>query len=44
VYLGLTLKTVSRALSELNDQGILLFSNARHIALRNRQRLTAMEA
>src|SRR6188508_1458988 len=43
-YLGLTLETVSRALSQLNDQGILMFSNARHIALRNRQRLTALEA
>jgi CRP/FNR family nitrogen fixation transcriptional regulator len=43
-YLGLTLETVSRALSQLNDEGILMFSNARHIALRNRQRLSAMEA
>src|SRR5690606_883450 len=43
-YLGLTLETVSRALSQLNDQGILMFSSAREIALRNRQRLTAMEA
>lgn len=43
-YLGLTLETVSRALSQLNDQGILMFSSARQIALRNRQRLTAMEA
>ncbi len=43
-YLGLTLETVSRTLSQLNDEGILMFSNARHIALRNRQRLSAMEA
>ncbi|GAB1716792.1 MAG: transcriptional regulator, Crp/Fnr family [Nitrobacter sp.] len=43
-YLGLTLETVSRALSQLNDEGILMFSSARHIALRNRQRLSAMEA
>jgi CRP/FNR family nitrogen fixation transcriptional regulator len=43
-YLGLTLETVSRALSQLNDQGLLMFSSARQIALRNRQRLTAMEA
>ncbi|GEC14123.1 helix-turn-helix domain-containing protein [Nitrobacter winogradskyi] len=43
-YLGLTLETVSRALSQLNDQGILMFSSARQIALRNRQRLSAMEA
>ena len=43
-YLGLTLETVSRALSQLNDEGILMFSSARQIALRNRQRLSAMEA
>lgn len=43
-YLGLTLETVSRALSQLNDQGILMFSSARQIALRNRRRLSAMEA
>src|SRR3954464_5051772 len=38
-YLGLTLETVSRALSELNDRGILTLSGARQIVLRNRQRL-----
>jgi CRP/FNR family nitrogen fixation transcriptional regulator len=43
-YLGLTLETVSRAFSQLNDEGILMFSSARQIALRNRQRLSAMEA
>lgn len=43
-YLGLTLETVSRALSQLNDQGILLFSSARQIVLRNRQRLADMDA
>jgi CRP/FNR family nitrogen fixation transcriptional regulator len=43
-YLGLTLETVSRALSQLNDEGILMFSSARQIALCNRQRLSAMEA
>ena len=43
-YLGLTLETVSRALSELNDKGILTFSGARQIALRNRQRLADMNA
>ncbi|ABE62754.1 transcriptional regulator, Crp/Fnr family [Nitrobacter hamburgensis X14] len=43
-YLGLTLETVSRALSQLNDEGILMFSSARQIALRNRQRLSTMEA
>jgi CRP/FNR family nitrogen fixation transcriptional regulator len=43
-YLGLTLETVSRALSELNDRGILTFSGARQIVLRNRQRLADMDA
>jgi CRP/FNR family nitrogen fixation transcriptional regulator len=43
-YLGLTLETVSRALSQLSDQGILVFSSARQIVLRNRQRLADMDA
>jgi CRP/FNR family nitrogen fixation transcriptional regulator len=43
-YLGLTLETVSRALSQLSDQGILVFSSARQIVLRNRNRLADMEA
>jgi CRP/FNR family transcriptional regulator, nitrogen fixation regulation protein len=43
-YLGLTLETVSRALSQLNDEGVLGFSGARQIALRNRQRLRNMDA
>jgi CRP/FNR family nitrogen fixation transcriptional regulator len=43
-YLGLTLETVSRALSQLNDQGILMFSSARQIVLRNRQRLADLDA
>ena len=43
-YLGLTLETVSRALSQLNEQGILVFSGARQILLRNRQRLADMDA
>jgi CRP/FNR family transcriptional regulator, nitrogen fixation regulation protein len=43
-YLGLTLETVSRALSQLNDQGVLAFSSARQIVLRNRQRLADMDA
>lgn len=43
-YLGLTLETVSRALSQLSDQGVLLFSTARQIVLRNRQRLEDMDA
>ena len=43
-YLGLTLETVSRALSQLNDQGILMFSSARQIVLRNRERLADLDA
>ena len=43
-YLGLTLETVSRALSQLHDQGVLGFSGARQIVLRNRQCLRRMDA
>lgn len=35
-YPGLTPETVSRALSQLSDQGILVFSSAHQIVLRNR--------
>lgn len=43
-YLGLTLETVSRVLSALHDEGIIGFSgDARHIVLRNRNRLRTME-
>lgn len=41
-YLGLTLETVSRALSDLHDRGLINFSGARQIALRNRQFLNGM--
>jgi CRP/FNR family nitrogen fixation transcriptional regulator len=43
-YLGLTLETVSRALSQLSDEGVLEFSGARQIVLRNRQRLSSLNA
>ncbi|MCL2714079.1 MAG: helix-turn-helix domain-containing protein [Alphaproteobacteria bacterium] len=43
-YLGLTLETVSRALSQLHAQGILGFSGARQIVLRNRPRLHSLDA
>jgi CRP/FNR family transcriptional regulator, nitrogen fixation regulation protein len=43
-YLGLTLETVSRALSQLHTQGVLGFSGARQIRLRSRDRLRDMEA
>jgi len=41
-YLGLTLETVSRVLSQFQSQGILGFSGARQIVLRNRQLLRGM--
>ena len=41
-YLGLTLETISRALSQLHSEGILGFSGARQIVLRNRQHLKDM--
>jgi len=43
-YLGLTMETVSRALSQFHDQGILDFMGARHIALKNRALLRGMES
>ena len=43
-YLGLTLETVSRSLSQLHDDGVLGFSGARQIVLRNRQHLRNMDA
>jgi CRP/FNR family nitrogen fixation transcriptional regulator len=43
-YLGLTLETVSRVLSQLHNEGVLGFSGARQIVLRNRQRLRSMDA
>jgi CRP/FNR family nitrogen fixation transcriptional regulator len=43
-YLGLTLETVSRALSQLHSEGVVGFSGARQIVLRNRQRLRSMDA
>ena len=43
-YLGLTLETVSRTLSQLRTQGVLGFSGVRQIVLRNRQRLRNMDA
>ena len=43
-YLGLTLETVSRALSQLHGDGVLGFSGARQIVLHNRQRLRNMDA
>ncbi|AVT83110.1 helix-turn-helix domain-containing protein [Rhodopseudomonas palustris] len=43
-YLGLTLETVSRALSQLQSKGILGFSGARQIELRNRAQLRNLDA
>src|SRR5512138_1712788 len=42
-YLGLTLETVSRALSELQQQGVLGLSGARQIVLRKREHLADLE-
>ena len=41
-YLGLTLETVSRTLSAMQARGVLDFSGARHIALRDRRRLATL--
>jgi CRP/FNR family transcriptional regulator, nitrogen fixation regulation protein len=41
-YLGLTLETVSRSLSELQSKGVLGLSGARQIMLRDRQRLAVL--
>ena len=43
-YLGLTLETVSRSLSQLRDQGVLEFSSARQIVLCNHRRLQILDA
>src|SRR5262245_29475519 len=43
-YLGLTLETVSRAFSELQNDGVLGLSGARQIMLRKRERLADLEA
>ncbi len=42
-YLGLTIETVSRALSELNEWGVLIFSGPRQFTLLNKGRLAAMD-
>jgi CRP/FNR family nitrogen fixation transcriptional regulator len=43
-YLGLTLETVSRVLSDLQQQRVLGLSGARQIVLRDRERLAGLEA
>ena len=43
-YLGLTLETVSRALSQLLSQGVIELSGARQIVLHNRRRLHGLDA
>lgn len=42
-YLGLTLETVSRSLSQLNGEGVVEFTNARQIAIRDRARLSHLD-
>lgn len=41
-YLGLTTETVSRCFSRLKDRGLLSFTDARHITLRDIDRLLAL--
>ena len=43
-YLGLTLETVSRTVSQFNDEGVLALSGARQIRLRDRNRLAEMDS
>jgi CRP/FNR family nitrogen fixation transcriptional regulator len=43
-YLGLTLETVSRAFSQLHEEGVLGLPGARQIVLRNRQHLRNIDA
>ena len=43
-YLGLTLETVSRALSEMQNEGVVGLTGARQIVLRKRERLADLEA
>jgi CRP/FNR family nitrogen fixation transcriptional regulator len=43
-YLGLTLETVSRALSEMQNEGVLGLTGARQVVLRKRDRLADLEA
>jgi len=43
-YLGPTPETASRALSQLSDRGIPVFSSARQIVLHDRQRVADMDA
>jgi len=43
-YLGLTLETVSRLVSEFHEKGLLTFFGPRRFRLRDRARLAAMDA
>ena len=45
-FLGLTIETVSRALSHLNDAGVLVFTGKtqREIVIRDRLRLMSFDA
>ena len=42
-YLGLTVETVSRTLSELNERGVLSFAGPRQFTLVNRGRRATMD-
>ncbi|WMT73368.1 helix-turn-helix domain-containing protein [Bradyrhizobium sp. Ash2021] len=43
-YLGLTIETISRTLSQLRDEGAIQFCGPRQIILRNRQHLSSLIA
>ena len=43
-YLGLTLETVSRAISQMRNTGMLRLANARHVELNRSKLLNAMDA
>jgi CRP-like cAMP-binding protein len=43
-YLGLTLETVSRSISQLRSSGALKLSGARHIEIKRRQISSVMES
>ncbi|MHB8885205.1 MAG: helix-turn-helix domain-containing protein [Methylovirgula sp.] len=43
-YLGLTLETVSRAISQMRNSGMLRLANARHVELNRAKLLNAMDA
>ena len=41
-YLGLTIETVSRALTALQDEGLIALPSVRHVVLKDRRALERM--